>query len=351
MLPIATVVLLLGAIANPQVPGLGPVAVADGDTVFYHGTVGKFEIRLTLMRGGGDSVSGSYQYATQNTELYLQSHPLLDGKLKIVESSAPNVATGEFVFEGSLGLDQLDGTWRSADGKRSFPVHLERIFEEQYDELPKIWSARPKSAAAKVPPEPPGPVLRKRQQIETPIPLRGPNGITLLASIQENEDGATMRIWRPIDEGFQLSYETNSNYGTSVTTYDVEAFRLSGEYFVHLMLLDSGTGYFHSDTFLWIAPDVTLQRVRFVEPAKAYQGLGKGEGVWKGEINQFRDDDAMFRFGVWREGDANGDPTGGQVKGHYKLTGGKQYHSETKQWSQDFQIVPANFSRLAPEHQ
>jgi len=45
-----------GAIANPQVPRLDLPAVADGDTVFYHGTVGKFEIRLTLMREG-DSVS------------------------------------------------------------------------------------------------------------------------------------------------------------------------------------------------------------------------------------------------------------------------------------------------------
>jgi len=350
MLPIAAVVLLLGAIANPQVPRLDLPAVADGDTVFYHGTVGKFEIRLTLMREG-DSVSGSYQYATQNTELYLHSHPLPSGKLKIVESSALNVATGEFVFEGSLGLDQLDGTWRSADGKRSYPVHLEKIFEEQYDELPKIWSARPKSAAAKVPQELPDPVLHTRQQIETPISLRGPNGVTLLASIHANENGAIVHIWRPIDDGFQLSYETNSNSGTSEASYDVEAFRLSGEYFVHLMLLDSGTGYFHVDTFLWIAPDVTLQRVRFVEPAKAYRGLGKGEGVWKGEVNEFRDDDAVFRFGVWREGDANGDPTGGQVKGHYKLTGGKQYHFETKRWSQDFQIVPADFTRFAPEHQ
>ena len=52
MLRITTVVLLLGAIANPQVPRLDLSAVADGDTVFYHGTVGKFEIRLTLLRGG-----------------------------------------------------------------------------------------------------------------------------------------------------------------------------------------------------------------------------------------------------------------------------------------------------------
>lgn len=351
MLRIAAVVLLLGAIANPPVSRLDLSVVADGDTVFYHGTVGKLEIRLTLTREGGDSVSGSYQYATQSTELYLQSRTLPNGELKIVESSASNVATGEFVFEGSLGLDQLDGTWRSVDGKRSYPVHLEKIFGEQYDELPKIWRARPKSVAAKVPPEPLGPVVHTRQQIETPISLRGPKGITLLASIQANEDGATARIWRPIDDGFQLSYETNSNSGTSEASYVVEAFRLSGEYFVHLMLLYSGTGYSHTDTFLWIAPDGTLQRVRFVEPAKAYRGLGKGEGVWKGEVNQFRDDDAAFRFGVWREGDANGDPTGGQVKGLYKLTGDKQYHSETKQWSQDFQIEPADFTRFAPEHQ
>jgi hypothetical protein len=52
MLRITTVVLLLGAIANPQ-SRLDLSAAADGDTVFYHGTVGKFEIRLTLLRGGG----------------------------------------------------------------------------------------------------------------------------------------------------------------------------------------------------------------------------------------------------------------------------------------------------------
>jgi len=92
-------------------------------------------------------------------------------------------------------------------------------------------------------------VLHTRQQIETPISLRGPNGVTLLASIHANENGAIVHIWRPIDDGFQLSYETNSNSGTSEASYDVEAFRLSGEYFVHLMLLDSGTGYFHVDTF------------------------------------------------------------------------------------------------------
>ena len=352
MLRTAAVVLLLGAITSPQVSRLDLSAVADGDTVFYHGTVGKFEIRLTLTREGGDSVSGSYQYATQSTELYLQSRPLPNGKVKIVESSVSNVATGEFVFGGSLGLDQLDGTWRSADGKRSYPVHLEKIFEEQYDELPKIWSARPKSVAAKVPPEPPGPVVRTRQQIETPISLRGPDEITLLASIHESGDsGSIVRIWTSIGDRFQLAYETNSDAETAVATYQVEAFRLSGEYFVHLMLLYSGTAHDHADTFLWVAPDGTLQRMRFVEPSKAYRDLGKGEGVWKGEVNQFDDDDATFRFGVWREGDANGDPTGGQVKGHYKLTGGKQYHSETKQWSQDFQIVPADFTRFAPEHQ
>src|SRR2546423_2884021 len=93
MLRIATLFLLLAGVPNLQASRLEQSTVADGDALFYHGTVGKFEIRLTL-RGGGDSVSGSYQYATENAELYLQSQALPNGKLKIVESSASKVSTG-----------------------------------------------------------------------------------------------------------------------------------------------------------------------------------------------------------------------------------------------------------------
>jgi hypothetical protein len=357
-------VVLLSIVATAQRPWTGWWPADNGDTVFYCGTVGKFEIRLTLSIDGGGSASGSYQYATQSAFLGLQGYPLSNGKLKVIESATPNVVTGEFLFTGPP-LDQLTGTWHSADGKRSYPVHLERIFEEQYDELPEIWSAQSKSALNH---PAPGPVLKKLKQIEeamhgpassdpsiksiaTKQDLRGPNAIALLATTSGNVSGMQVHIWKNLGDRYQLLYETNTTNGTDTGAYEIESFRFSGEFFIHLMNLSFGTGYLHSDAFLWIAPDTTLHRVGFSPPDTVYPGFQKGESVWKGQVDHFQDDNATFKFGLWREGDANSSPSGGFVKGRYKLTGGKHYNAETKQWSEDFQIVPADFTRIPPtEH-
>jgi hypothetical protein len=244
-----------------------------GETAFYGGTINSRFVVVLTITWNGNNLSGSYQYATQHKLLDLKGKLLPDGALRIIEYSSPNVATGEFFLKGASGQSQLNGEWRSANGKRSYKVHLERLDQDPEEYDPTVES-----------------------------------------------------------------YE------------DPEVFRLSGEYFIHLMLLCSGTAYLHRDSFVWVAPDGTLHGVKFAAPAVQYRGLREGESVWKGEVNVFLDDDATFRFGIWREGDANGDPSGGQVIGRYKLIGDKHYDFATKKWSTDFQIVPADFKRLSSEH-
>jgi hypothetical protein len=365
MVPAFALGVLLSVIASAQPSRQDPFAIDDGETVFYHGSVGKFEIRLSLEREVG-GFSGSYQYATQSTSLHLEGNPLPNGKLAIAESQPSKSVSGEFVFDGSPGEKQLAGNWRSAEGKRSYTVRLVRIFQQQYEELPKTWSARPKSAVAQVLP-PFGPVLKTLQQIEEPVlaaegqseshaeahktNLRGPDGISLVATVNASDFGTVVHIWNPVGSGFRLLHEIVSANVPTFARYEVEGFRFSGEYFLHLAHVYSGTGYFHDDNFLWIAPDATLHSVKFSAPASEYSGLREGEGVWKGEANDFHDDGATFEFCIWKDGDANCCPSAGRVKGIYKLTGGKHFDSETKQWSGHFQIAPANFTRLSPETQ
>jgi HEAT repeat protein len=233
--------------------------------------------------------------------------------------------------------------------------------------LDKIATPEAKEALAKAPSPPPVSELQTLAQVEGPVPaagdqrspmklaskasLRGPGGISLLATVHRCDDcGDLVRIWKPVGDRFLVIYTPDSKEDEaedpSVAAYEEpEGFRLSGEYFIHLMLLYSGTGFGHEDAFLWIGPDASLHKLKFVSPASQY-ALREGEGVWKGEMNLFRDDEATFRFGIWRDGDGNCCPTGGEVKGHYKLTGSKHYNPETKKWSADFQIVPADFTRL-----
>jgi HEAT repeat protein len=234
--------------------------------------------------------------------------------------------------------------------------------------LAKIGTPEAKAAIAKAPAQPGRSDLHTLQQVEGPIPpaegersplklsakanLSGPGGMSLLATIHTSDErGDLVRIWKALGDRFLLIKEIVSEEGDpEVAAYEEpEGFRMSGEYFIHLMLRFSGTGFMHNDTFLWIAPDATLHETKFVNPIEQYRGLREGEGVWKGEVNEFHDDACTFRFGIWREGDGNCCPSGGEVKGHYKLIGHSSYNPETKKWSADFQIVPADFTRLPGE--
>jgi HEAT repeat protein len=230
--------------------------------------------------------------------------------------------------------------------------------------LGKIDTPEAKAAIAKASSQPARSNLQTLQEVESAIPpaedlrtplklaakanLTGPSGMSLLATVHRSDErGDVVRIWKAVGDRFVLIKEIDSEESEpEVAAYEEpEGFRMSGEYFIHLMLRFSGTGFMHNDTFLWIAPDATLHETKFVNPVEQYRGLRQGEGVWKGELNQFHDDACTFRFGIWKDGDGNCCPSGGEVTGQYKLIGHSSYNSETKKWFADFQIVPADFTR------
>jgi HEAT repeat protein len=231
--------------------------------------------------------------------------------------------------------------------------------------MEKIASPEAKEALAKVPMQPPSALrLLSLAQVESPIPpaqgqrsafvraakvdIAGPNGISLIATIHRSDDGGdVLRIWKQAGERYRLLYKKDEATEPGMSGYEEpEGFRLGSEYFVHLMLLFSGTGYMHEDTVLWIAPDATLHPVEFVPPATKYKRrLGPREDIRKGENNDFEDDKATFEFGIWEPRDPNCCPSGGTVTGHYRLTGQKHYNPATKRWSAQFRIGAADFDR------
>ena len=200
---------------------------------------------------------------------------------------------------------------------------------------------------------PPDEGYRGARALETTANLDGPAGMTILATVHSSDDrGDLLRIWKPVGTRYRLIRTIEFDQGDpALGGYErPESLRLQGEYFIHTMLLMSGTGYLHEDTILWIAPDGTLHDVKFVSPADAYKSqLKKDEGVWKGERNEFSSAGASFTFDVWKEGDANCCPSGNQVTGRYKLVGQKRYDPATKRWSARFQIAPAGFATAAQE--
>ena len=194
---------------------------------------------------------------------------------------------------------------------------------------------------------PPADGDRTPYRLASKLVAAGPNRASLLVTVHESDDrGGLVRVWARAGTGYRLVHTiegTDSDPGMG--SYSVESFQLGGEHFIHVELLMSGTGHIHYDTMLWIAPDSSVHAVPFASPATTYKGLGKGEGVWKGESNDFRDDRATFAFGIWREGDANCCPSAGEVTGRYTLRGSKRYDATARMWSTDYQIVPVDFDR------
>jgi hypothetical protein len=188
--------------------------------------------------------------------------------------------------------------------------------------------------------------------LDSKVDLAGPNGIPFVATVHKSaDDGDLLRIFRAVGDGYRLArqFEDQGGDGPSTSGYErPEGFRLRDEFFVHVMLQTFGTGNFHQDTILWIAPDGSLHDVTFVAPATIYKNrLRKGEGIWKGEVNQFTFSGASFGFWIWRNGDANCCPSGSEVTGEYRLLGAKRFDAATKRWSANFRIEPANFERNA----
>lgn len=133
--------LLLIAMCNAFSQAKGPdiSPLVDGKTAFYHGTInGTLEVELRLTRKS-NSVEGSYEYAAHREAIVLRGELLTDGALRVAEyaNGKPN---GEFHLDELGGLGHLNGTWKTGDGKRSYPVHLGKLDEQQHRQLQQMWN-------------------------------------------------------------------------------------------------------------------------------------------------------------------------------------------------------------------
>ena len=125
------------AFSQAKRPDISPIA--DGETAFYHGTINStLEVELKLERKG-NLIEGSYEYAAHRQALVLRGKLLTDGTLRVVEytNGKPN---GKFHLDELGGLGHLNGTWKSGDGKRSYPVHLGKLDEQQHRQLQQMWN-------------------------------------------------------------------------------------------------------------------------------------------------------------------------------------------------------------------
>jgi hypothetical protein len=134
------ILLVLVTSNGPSQATTGDVSgVPNSETSFYHGTINQtLEVELTLTRKG-NTITGTYEYAAHQQPIHLQGTLLADGLMKISESAGGGASGGQFLLDNLLGYGHLDGKWNSADGKRSYPVHLGKLDEAQHRQLRQMW--------------------------------------------------------------------------------------------------------------------------------------------------------------------------------------------------------------------
>jgi len=95
--------------------------------------------------------------------------------------------------------------------------------------------------------------------------------------------------------------------------------RKSVVWFLHVPLFYSGTGHFRKDWIFFFDKN-ELNEVAF-QPAPEWfkDKLNKGEGIWKGEHNDFNSERLYFSSCIWKSGDGNGGPSAGFVEGTYDI--------------------------------
>lgn len=106
----------------------GPAQGLCLDTSAWHdfeGTVGAARIRLALRQAPDGSVQGSYFYTKYETVIPLRG-ALAGDELRLEEHQDGRV-NGVFLGTPIPGRDQVEGTWTSADGTKTYPFSLRLI--------------------------------------------------------------------------------------------------------------------------------------------------------------------------------------------------------------------------------
>jgi len=96
--------------------------------------------------------------------------------------------------------------------------------------------------------------------------------------------------------------------------------RYKAVYLVQITEIFYGTANSVEEHIFVIDREGQLTEVDFTPAPDSFTPyLGAGEGIWKGEINNFTDDTLSFEFYIWNSDDANCCPRGGKVTGSYRL--------------------------------
>ncbi len=109
---------------------------------------------------------------------------------------------------------------------------------------------------------------------------------------------------------------------TDETSYfeDPIFFKFNDSNFLRIHEIVFGTGYFNTEHIYQINMQCQLDTVAFEEASRnPNEYLKPGELILKGEYKNFSDNEITFYFGIWKKDDTNCCPSGGYIKGKYKL--------------------------------
>ncbi|MBL8174360.1 MAG: HEAT repeat domain-containing protein [Bryobacterales bacterium] len=198
---------------------------------------------------------------------------------------------------------------------------------------------------------PPTEEYRSGMRLLAKLNIGAEGGRRLMATLHVGEERPSeLRFYRLESKGWKMLRRMESLVDGE-GSYDKPAlFTVRGQQFVYVSMRISGTGAFHEDTIFWVTPQAEMEEVEFEPaPVAVSKKLAKGEGVWKGEVNTFEGTVMGFRLWIWKEGDGNCCPSGGEVTGSYQLTGRGWFDSGAKAWRNNFRIAAGAWQRKAVE--
>lgn len=194
-------------------------------------------------------------------------------------------------------------------------------------------------------PRPPTSRYRHPLELAREVTLRTENGVELRVTVHsglERPDVLAVRRTEGDSLRHLLSWEAEG-----AARFDPpHSFTYRGVLLLHLQLRYPGAGRFREDVVYHVSPDGALHRVRLSAPGERYlAALSPGEGIWKSPSFDFRDDAMGFSFGIWREGDTNCCPSGGQVQGVFELRGSAVLDPVSGSYWATYEITPVSFTR------
>lgn len=220
---------------------------------------------------------------------------------------------------------------------------LETSIAERDDPGAELWAIDRMRAA-----KPATSRYRHPLELAQEIILRTEEGVQLRVTVHSGpERPDVLSVWR--SEGDSLRHILSWDAEGAAGFDPPHSFTYQGALLLHLQLRYPGTGQFREDVVYHVSPAGALYRVPLSRPGERYlAALSPGEGVWKNPSFAFGEDAMGFSFGIWREGDTNCCPSGGQVRGVFELQGAAVLDPITGEYRSTYEITPVSFTRLPP---